>query len=132
MANDNTDLQSLPQVAQSTTPITTAKAVAATGDYGYVTIAEGKEIAVTDDGIGGEHPYDQPNDPHTLDSAGKPKGKTTDKYIPAQAWVQPNGDHAEVVITPGRVVLANLRSIRIAHKLATGELVRVGQDGKAL
>lgn len=129
----NTDsLQSEPQVLPTTTPITTSAAIKAGGDYGFVMVAEGKEIAVTDDGIGGDHPYDQPNDPNSLDSDGKAKGPTTDKYNPARAWVQPNGGHAEVVITPGRVMLVHLRAQRIAHKLATGELVRVGQDGKSL
>lgn len=126
MAN-NTD-PNIPAVDDTQAPV---KATAG-GDYGFVTIPKGKQIAVTDDGIGGEHPYEQPNDPNSLAADGDPKGPTSDKYNPAAAWVQSNGGHAEVVIVPGRSVLVNLRSVRIAHKLQTGELVRCDQAGKAL
>lgn len=109
--------------------------------FWYVTIPDGKDHGVTDDGVGGEHPYEQPLDPNSLDANGKPKkdqpkykvkdGEETG-YNPAAAWVQPNGGKAEVIITPGRVVLVNIRSQRIAHKLQEGQLVRCDKNGKIL
>lgn len=133
MANDNPN--AIPADQNTIAPV---KNGGTADGFWFVTVPAGKEIVVTDDGTGGEHPFEQPADSNSWGADGKPQtGKSKYKvdkdgnetgYNPAAAWVQSAGGKAEVVITPGRAVLVNIKAQRIAHKLQMGELVRCDKD----